>query len=99
MNSYINEILEEIKAGKSIDMDDGTKNLINSIMADGFEPGDRVKIIKTGQIGVIIKKIPYDRESQKFVSQYGYTAIQVDINGTKHNYAPRSLKLLERKGN
>lgn len=70
------------------------KNCRNAEQAARINVGDKVRIIKTGKIGTVTKKIEYDREHQGYYSPNGYTTIQVECEGHKNNYAGRSLELV-----
>lgn len=92
MENRIDDIITKIQSGNIVAMGSLTKNHVNAVLADKFKVGDHVQVIKTGQTGTITKKVVYGRSLQKWVSPHGYTAIQVDIDGVKHNYAPKSLR-------
>lgn len=98
MDRQIQEIIERIDAGEAVELGDDLKNLINSIMANRLDEGDIVQVIKTGQIGTVTKKVPYNRVFQECYSPHGYTAVQVETESGKHNYAGRSLRIIRRKG-
>lgn len=85
------QILYAVHTGTMPKIPRSMKNKVNAILADQINVGDIVRVIATGKIGRVNRKIPYDRTSQEFFSPYGYTAIQVDIDGRLRNYAARSL--------
>lgn len=89
------EILYAIHTGQSPKIPHSMKNKVNAILADQINIGDTVRIVASGKIGRVNKKICYNRTVHDVFSPYGYTAIQVDIDGRLRNYAARSLQRIE----
>ncbi len=95
MEQIVKEMIEKIQAGGTPDMCTMLKNQVNAALAEKINIGDHVRVIKTGRTGVVTKKIEYARDSKDWYSPYGYTAIQVETDGKKYNYAARSLQILK----
>jgi sulfate adenylyltransferase subunit 1 (EFTu-like GTPase family) len=81
---------------------DYLKNKKNAILANEIKIGDRVKVLKTGEIGNVTKIIVYKRDNDKWNSPFGYSSIQVrfnDYNSLPHHkkvrcYSASSLEIL-----
>lgn len=91
-------VVDDIQSGKDshYNLGTGLKNCVNAIMADKIQIGDTVQIVRSGKIGTVTKKIKYGREYQNYHSPNGYTAIQVEVDGRKHSYSGRSLRIINK---
>lgn len=56
-------------------MTDLEKNKKNAVLASKLKVGDKVRVIKSNETGVVDKIIPYNRDDCR--SPYGYSAIQI----------------------
>ena len=53
------------------------KNKTNAFALLELNIGDKVRVIATGETGVITKKVKYNRGHQNYYSPYGYSTVQV----------------------
>lgn len=93
----VEEMIEKIQSGQYIEMDTSLRHIVNARIAEMICVGDKVRIVRSNKVGIVTKKIIYDREHQDWYSPLGYTAIQVSVNGCKHSYSGRSLQIMEKK--
>lgn len=94
LDSFTEDIIRQMDNGMPIEMDDYMKNVVNAYLADRLSIGDRVRVIKTGQMGRVVRKVVYGHKKPAWLD-HGYTAIQVDVGGRKNFYAARSLQRVE----
>lgn len=70
---------------------DFIKNWSNAFLASMIKIGDRVRVLRTGEVGTVTKIVAYNRDNGKWCSPFGYSAIQVRFDN--YNDLPRHRKV------